>query len=58
MIWIVILVLVVIAVAWNEIRIAHEVDDDYEVHLREHYRRMRDGQAAAKPDLPPKSDAA
>ncbi len=58
MIWVVLVVLVIVAVAVNEIRMAPEVDDDYEVHLVEHYRRIRDGQAAAKPETPPKSDAA
>ncbi len=58
MVWIILAVAVVVAVVANEIRIAPEQDDGYEVRLQEQCRRMQEIQAAAKLDPPPKSDAA
>ena len=58
MVWILLVVAVVVAVVANEIRIAPEEDDGYEVRLQEQCRRIQKAQAAAKLDQPPKSDAA
>ena len=58
MVWTILAVAVVVAVVANEIRIAPEEDDGYEVRLQEQCRLIQKTQAAAKLDPPPKSDAA
>ena len=50
----------VIAVILNEVRIAPEINEDYEVHLQERYSRRanRAGEATPKAKTPGKTDAA
>ena len=48
MVWVILAVLVIIALVANEIRLAPEQDDDYEAHLQEHYRRLKQEEDAAK----------
>ena len=60
MVWVLALlaVLVIAAIVANEIRLAPDQDDDYEVHLQEHYRRLQQERDAAPPSSPRKYDAA
>ena len=60
MLWVIVAGIVVVALIANEIRLAPEQDDDYEVHLREHYRKqaIEESKASAEKQSPRRPDAA
>ena len=58
MIWIIPAVLGIVALVANEIRLAPEQDDDYEVQMQEHCRRLQQDRDAAGTAVTSESEAA
>ena len=59
MVWIALIATAIVGAVLNEIRIAPEASDDYEIELWERYRRERQGDVPVPVDDPVRrSDAA